>query len=116
MCLRLGVFGSQLQTAARYLKQVDSEGDLPRWTTITFDQWRAENPRSQVPEIGVVEVLVGSGHVSWGHFDDLDAQLFSRQSQAMMMAPTVIARANASTVFSAIDSMMAEFSISKVQT
>ena len=68
MLLRFGKLVSRLVSSARYLKLVvpppDAACQQPRWTTVPYEQYVAENP-GRSPQMGVLEVFG-----QWGEAGD----------------------------------------------
>ena len=107
MLLRFGNMGQETMTTARYLKHVEPTVEKPyqRWKLISYDEWRRDNPRSRMPTMGVLEILVMNGEVVQPTFEDPVhwQKTFQTRQQPFILPLSVIQSNNASCTYSALE-------------
>jgi hypothetical protein len=118
--LKFGKMANNLMKSARYLQKVDPPEDNPdaqtTWKLIKYDDWKKLNPRIS-PEMGVVEVLAQKTSVSWatiGVDEDWEAA-YQYETQDCIIRPRIVQRANASTIYSALERSPEAFKVENIK-
>ena len=113
--LRFGKL-TDLAGSARYLKKIELPGRPPKWTTISYVEWRKENPRLRQPTSGVVELFATRMVLGHASFDDDPANAEWEESckvsvQEFQIPPRITERNTASCLHATVEKAVPSFSV-----
>ena len=96
--VNFGSLGPSVWAWARYLVR---RADGPGWKLVDLEHLRAEKGSKIQPKSGVLEFFAQTNQVCWASMDNAGGTAYN--TQAMLVPPFVLSRANGSTIFHALE-------------
>ena len=120
MLCRCGTMGPKMYEHAKYLKKLEPTPDKPyqKWTLVSYEEYRKENPRSPTPGIGVLEIFLMNGEIVTPSFDDVEKwrDTYEAVVQPMILSLSVLQHNNASCMHSSLEEAFWPFDLAGLES
>ena len=108
--VRFGARQEQLQPIARYIVPVEplEAGRPPRFKNVSWKEYNKRFPKA-APTKGYVEFFAQTLECSTDYKTEISSAPFYEDTRAPLLPPSILTKANASTIYEAVDVRMAYY-------